>query len=314
MNIAVQFFGHLRTFEQTSSSFLQNVVEANKTAGHRVDIFIHTWDELDHSTVNYRNPNGECLTDRRLLESDLDLARSIYQPKKIKIEPQLECEELIMREKVGLRFNRSIKGCLNMAYSLYQCSQLRKEYQSSAYIEYDWVIVTRPDILFHNKFSIDQIFDAHKQNELEIPQKCIFHGFNPFGRENMIEEPQLITGSDLVFFARPDDMDLGNSLYPNFDDNIDANNFYCMEAWLAYFWRKQGLEVFPLNFRHGPDFDVIKSLITQTDICPARHQKKAKAIKFYSRVFRKATYSLLPYCLVKSSIRKLKRKLKEYEE
>jgi hypothetical protein len=313
MRIAIQFFGHLRTFEQTSSSFLQNVVEANQTAGHRVDVFIHTWDELDHSTVNYRNPNGECLTDRRLLESDLDLARSIYQPKKIKIEPQLECDEVIIREKIG-KFDRSIKGCLNMAYSLYQGSTLRREYERSEGVKYDWVIVTRPDILFHKEFSISQIFGAYEQFDFEIPKSCIFHAFNPFGRGNMIEEPQFMAGTDLVFVARPQDVDLANSLYEDFDGNIDITNFYCMEGWFGSYWRSRKLNVYPIDFRHGPDFDVLKSLRTQTDICPVCHDKKAKGIKFYSRVLRKALYSLLPYFLVKSSIRKIKSKLKEYEE
>ena len=85
MNIAIQLFGHLRTFEQASSSFLQNVVEVNKADGHDVDIFIHTWDELDHSTVNYRNPNGECLTDTRLLDSEFEIAQRLYRPKILKI-------------------------------------------------------------------------------------------------------------------------------------------------------------------------------------------------------------------------------------
>jgi len=313
MNIAIQLFGHLRTFEQTSSSFLQNVVEVNRADGHDVDIFIHTWDELDHSTVNYRNPNGECLTDRQLLADDIALAREIYKPKAFEIEPQLECKEVIIREKIG-NFDRSIRGCLNMAYSLYQGSRIRKEYEAEEGIEYDWVIVTRPDILFHKEFSISQIFGAYEQFDFEIPKSCIFHAFNPFGRGNMIEEPQFMAGTDLVFVARPQDVDLANSLYEDFDGNIDITNFYCMEGWFGSYWRSRKLNVYPIDFRHGPDFDVLKSLRTQTDICPVCHHKKAKGIKFYSRVLRKALYSLLPYFLVKSSIRKIKSKLKEYEE
>ena len=48
-----------------------------------------------------------------------------------------------------------------MAYSLYQGSKLRKEYERSEGVEYDWVIVTRPDILFHKDFSVDQILDSY---------------------------------------------------------------------------------------------------------------------------------------------------------
>jgi hypothetical protein len=310
MNIAIQFFGHLRTFERTSTSFLKNVVEVNKAEGHNVDIFIHTWDELDHSTVNYRNPDGECLADHKMLPEDIELAREIYKPKAFEIEAQLVCEEVIIREKIGLRFERSIKGCLNMAYSLYRSSQLRNKYEKLEGKKYDWVIVTRPDILFHNKLSIDRIFDAHRQSELETPKKCIFHGFNPFGRGNMIEEPQFITGSDLVFFARPEDIDLANSLYEVFDANIDVHDFHCMEAWFAYFWRKQGLDVYPMNFRHGPDFDVIKSHVQNID---GMQSKKNKDHKYYMRLFRKHLYSVLPYILVKSPIKNLKFKLKAYK-
>jgi hypothetical protein len=304
MRIAVQLFGHLRTFEQTSASFLQNVVEANKTAGYRVDVFIHTWDELDHSTVNYRNPNGECLTDRRLLGSDLDLARSIYQPKKIKIEPQLECDEVIIREKID-NFDRSIKGCLNMAYSLYQGSRQRKEYEAEEGIEYDWVIVTRPDILFHQKFSISQIFDVYEKYSFSMPENSIFHGSNLY-RNNMIEEPRLLAGSDLIFLARPCDIDLANSLYECFHANIDVNNFFCMEVWIASYWRSKKLNVYAINFRYGVDFNLIKS---REDLAVQNLQKKSN-VKHYSRLIRKWIYSILPYFLVKTSIQRLKVKIK----
>ncbi len=256
--IAIQLFGHLRTFNLTFELFKNNLLLPNERDGYILDIFIHTWDELDHQTVNYRNPNGTPLTDKKLLPEDILLANNLYSPKIILVEPQLACEELIIKEKIG-SFNRSIKGCLNMSYTLFKSSELRNDYQKTTSVSYDWVIVTRPDILFITEFRIDDFLKAYKDFNFLIPKKGLFYANSPFGRGNKIEEPQFQTGSDLIYFAKPEIIDTATSLYEEFDKNININNFYCMESWWADFWRSKNLKPYPLNFRHGPDFDVVKT-------------------------------------------------------
>lgn len=329
--IAIQLFGHLRTFEYTYNSFLQNIIIPNEDDWD-IDIFIHTWNELDHSTVNYRNVEGKPLTDKQLTKDDIKKAKKLYNPKDMLIEPQLKCDEIILTEKMG-GFKRSIKGCLNMSYTIYKSSELRKNYAKKHKIDYDWVIVTRPDLLFKKIFSINEIFSSHKTLGFEIPSDAIFYGFNPFGRENMIEEPQFLTGSDLIFMGKPENIDKATNLYEDFDNNIDKNNFYCMEVWWGNYWRKQNLKPYAINYKDGPDFAVLKTLIfnkkeeddkqdknntkpeSENDIKPSQnnniisnyHTKKSKQIK---RKIEKAILSLFPYFLVKRRINYLKTRLK----
>lgn len=310
--IAIQLFGHLRTFEFTFETFKKNVLEPNIEDGYEIDIFIHTWNEIDHKTINYRNQNEKVLTSEALPQKYIDKVYELYNPKKLLIEPQRDVDEYIISEKIG-GFKRSIKGCLNMAYTLYKSSELRRNYALENKINYDFVIVTRPDIYFKKPFRIEGFLSVHKQLNLPAPvEKGLFYAFNPFGRGNGIEEPQMITGSDLIYFAHPENMDKATSLYENFDENIDVNNFYCMEHWWAEYWKKQGLAPYPIKYRHVPEFEVIqneeakKKLYRDNTIAAPKSKRN---FKYYKRVFVKTLLSFLPYFLVQSKINKIKRKL-----
>ena len=48
--LAIQFFGHTRTYKKTYESFLKNIVEPNLKDGWQIDIFIHTWDMSSSSS------------------------------------------------------------------------------------------------------------------------------------------------------------------------------------------------------------------------------------------------------------------------
>ncbi|WP_294833543.1 hypothetical protein [uncultured Gilliamella sp.] len=303
-HIAIQLFGHLRTFEYTFDSFSKYLVENNKLDNYQVDIFIHTWDELDHSTINYRNLDGKALTNKLLTDELISLVNKLYQPKKIAVESQLDCQNEVLIEKIG-KFPRAKKGCLNNSYSIYMANKLRNTYQKEENIDYDWVIVTRPDILFKSPFRIDDIIRCYANFGLEIPNNVIFHGFNPFGRGNMIEDPQFLAGADLIFFGKPEDIDKSSSLYLEFNDNISPENFYCMEVWWADYWKKKGLSPYPINYKHGPDFDVIK-----TQMLEDKNFNQNSKYKYYKRILFVTLLSLFPYCLVKGKIGKLLKNIK----
>ena len=226
-NIAVQFFGHLRTFEYTFNSFEQNLLKENIKDGYHIDIFIHTWEELDHSTINYRNVGGKPLTKETLTSDKLLLVNQLYQPKKMLVEPQLDCSDDVLVEKIG-QHPRAKKGCLNNAYTIYMSNKLRNDYEIENDIEYDWVIVTRPDIFFKKPFGINSFISCYSEFQLTIPQNAIFHGFGPFGRGNMIEDPCFLEGSDLIFFGRPNIINDASSLYTDFEHNLQSDEFYCM--------------------------------------------------------------------------------------
>lgn len=301
--IAIQLFGHLRTFEHTFYSFKKFMLEENISDGYEIDIFIHSWDELDHSTINYRNLDGKALTDQLLTEEHISLVNKLYLPKRIVIESQLDCPNEVLIEKIG-KFPRAKKGCLNNSYSIYRVNTLRDEYQKKENIHYDWVIVTRPDIFFKSPFRIDDIIRCYANFGLEIPNNVIFHGFNPFGRGNMVDDPRFLAGADLIFFGKPEDIDKSSSLYSEFDLNISPENFYCMEVWWVNFWRKKGLKPYPINYKHGPDFDVIKTKMLDN------HQlRRNSKFRYYKKIVLLFLFSLLPYCCVKRKINKLQKQI-----
>lgn len=307
--IAIQLFGHLRTFDLMYPYFKQHVIDANIKDGYEVDIFIHTWDQIDHNTINYRIGAKE--KDPETLSEDLiEKVKELYQPKKIAIEKQIQCEEKIIIEMHQIK--RSIKGCLNLSYSLFRTSQLRKTYEEEYNIKYDWTIVTRPDVLFKADFAINNILSCYNNFKLDIPPKALFYALSLFGR-GKVHETQLFVNTDLIYFAKPANIDLATSLYSDFEHNIDENNFYCIEVWLAKYWIKQGLEIFPIDYRMGIEFDVVQNYERYKSIFFTKQpEKKKKDFKYYRRKTLKFFLALLPYVIVESKIRKIKKKLQQY--
>lgn len=260
-NIAVQLFGHLRSYKRTCKSFLKNVVEANVEKGYNADIFIHTWNETDHSSITWHNWNGE---KRGIILNDLILKeiKKIYNPKKMLVSKQLEVEDFIITEKIG-GVPRAYKGVVNVAYTKFMSSKIRMEYAKENNIKYDYIIVTRPDILFHSKFIIDDFLRIYKEYDWEIPKNGIFYGHNHFAR-GLVEDKYMIGGSDIIFFGNENTINKATNLYLNIENNtlnIDKikNNFYCFEYFWYEHWLSQGLEPIKLKYFQFSDYNIIRN-------------------------------------------------------
>ena len=80
--LAIQFFGHTRTYKKTYESFFKYIVKPNQQDGWEVDIFIHTWDMSSSSSGSWHE--GQDLFDiHSLSQSDIDDIKQIYNPKAI---------------------------------------------------------------------------------------------------------------------------------------------------------------------------------------------------------------------------------------
>lgn len=256
--IAIQFFGHLRTFEKTYKSFFKNVVLPNMKDGYEVDIFIHTWTEKDHSTVSFRNPNGKEYRGSKLSYKDRELAEKIYKPKKVIYENQLDCKDNIFIEKL-YKTKKSYKGVLNMVYTKYKSSFIRREYEQDKGIKYDWVIVTRPDIEFFTPFRIDYILKDYQNLDNKIPENSLFYATKIFARAN-VSDLKFVGGSDLIYFGRPKSIDKATSLYKSWRDYndcqtlYDEDNFFAFEFWFINYWINQGIAPIAINYVTAIDF------------------------------------------------------------
>lgn len=330
--IAIQLFGHLRSFRKTAQSLFSYIIKPQLENGYEVDIFIHTWNETDHSTITWHNQNGE-QRGRLVDDKVLDEVKRIYKPKKILVEKQIDVPEFIITEKIA-GVPRSFKGVVNVAYTKYMASKLRREYAHENNIEYDWVIVTRPDIIFHQPFIIDEFLHVYDEYKWQIPQNGLFFGYNFFARGN-VEDKHMIGGSDIIFFGNANTIDKATSCYEEIKagiitpENI-SKDFYCFEVFWYNYWQKMQLEPIRIKYLQFSSFNIVRNE-EEYNIALKRcknEKEKVDAIKisalngydanirmrspknFYLLKFEREILKILPYCLIHKKITKLTNKIK----
>ncbi|WP_236862245.1 hypothetical protein [Campylobacter vicugnae] len=181
--LAIQFFGHTRTYEKTYESFFKNIVESNVKDGWQIDIFIHTWDMSSSSDRSWHN--GQDLFDIHLLsQDDIENIRKTYNPKKILVEHLQE-------------------GAHGGGESKKRGNRLRESYEKENSVKYDYILYTRMDILFASPLNIQRYIDLYTKGSMKnfpLPQKHCFAAFNPFVRMPVIDI-RYINEGDIVYFT-----------------------------------------------------------------------------------------------------------------
>ncbi|MBQ8820195.1 MAG: hypothetical protein IJZ99_05530, partial [Campylobacter sp.] len=181
--LAIQFFGHTRTYKKTYESFFKNIVEPNLKDGWEVDIFIHTWDMSSSSDRSWHN--GQDLFDIHLLsQDDIENIRKIYNPKVFLVEHLQE-------------------GIHGGSESKKRGNRLRESYEKENSIKYDYILYTRMDILFASPLNIQRYIDLYTKGSMKnfpLPQKHCFAAFNPFVRRPVIDI-RYINEGDIVYFT-----------------------------------------------------------------------------------------------------------------
>ncbi len=256
--IAIQFFGHLRTFDKTYKSFFKNVVKPNIKDGYEIDIFIHTWTEREHSTVSFRNPRGEDFVNSNLTEELINKAKEVYKAKVFLIEDQINLEDKFFHEKL-FNSKKSLKGVVNMTYTIYKSNFIRQVYEKENNIKYDWIVVTRPDIEFLSSFRIDSLLEDYNKRNINIPINNIFYATKIFARAK-VNDTIFLGGSDLLYFGRPESISKATSIYKTWTEYnncleiMDYEDFYSFESWLIKYWEKQSLEPIQVEYVTIQDF------------------------------------------------------------
>ena len=181
--LAIQFFGHTRTYEKTYESFFLNIVEFNVKDGWQIDIFIHTWDMSSSSDGSWHNRQD--LFDIHLLsQDDIENIRKIYNPKVFLVEHLQE-------------------GIHGGSESKKRGNRLRESYEKENSIKYDYILYTRMDILFASPLNIQRYIDLYTKGSMKnfpLPQKHCFAAFNPFVRMPVIDI-RYINEGDIVYFT-----------------------------------------------------------------------------------------------------------------
>ncbi|EAI4164297.1 galactosyltransferase [Campylobacter jejuni] len=184
--LAIQLFGHLRTYRETYQNFLKNIVEVNQDDGWDIDIFLHTWDKLSSSNGSWhKNLNLNCkLNDIPISNEDIQNIKLFYKPKKFLIE-----ELTIEHGRVA---------------SMRRVNDIKIKWQLSNQIKYDYNLFTRPDIMFMKPFKISSFFDPYKYEsvlqKMPLCKKHMFTGSNIF-RRMCVADPRYINEWDLIWIA-----------------------------------------------------------------------------------------------------------------
>lgn len=147
MKIAVCLSGKPRFLEKGYHQIFENIISKNDN----VDFFIHTWWDKNNSEEFVKGYNGDKLDDlgrvRRCVYPDntLEMIVKYYNPKNMITDQQIyfDTPEDVNYESVNPQ------SLYSMLYSIKISNDLKKKYEIEKGFEYDVVIRSRFDIIFH---------------------------------------------------------------------------------------------------------------------------------------------------------------------
>lgn len=308
--IAIQLFGHLRSYKDTYISFNKNLLEPLKKEGYEIDVFLHSWTETDTSEQSWHNINGDT-RGRNTSNDDITCVRKFYKPKKFKLEKQLLVDNFELREKF-MNLPRQYSAIINSAYTKFRVNELRLQYEKENNIHYDYIIQTRPDILFNNEFGIDKFLNTYKTYGFEVPKNSVFTSCVPF-RRGPIESDIFLCSIDLILFSVPEVMNKINNLYNSIiskelSEEWVRENLYSLEIlWLMYL-KYLNIDLVRLKYFQFEDYDIVRDIkeyskipqFKDASILKQEHKKTIKLKKIQREILK-----LFPYFMVKKFIDKI---------
>ena len=202
MKIALQLFGHLRSYEKVLP-----YLKSHLTDRHDYDVFIHTWSEEEHHDASWHKDSN---SEQPTLTTNEDKLRELYRPTGLEIENNSLIE---YPGYFNANNNISLRGMRAMSYSQSRVNRLRQEYAQDNNIEYDLVVVLRPDVMPLANLDLEQYLD-----EFSYCANTIH--FSSGAHQHTQGQKKVTTplASDLFFIARPDTLDRFFELkYNNFE-------------------------------------------------------------------------------------------------
>ena len=261
MKIAVQIFGHLRTYKQCYISLFENLLNY-----YDCDVFIHTWETMDHNTKTWHTYRA-----RETGESAEKLRREIsqtYHPKAIEIEKQIVKDEGVI---VANNKEISLFGMKCMMHSMVRANKLREEYERKNNVQYDYVLCIRPDIQLLNPINFAKLADADDGD-------CFYTaGF--YKQKKRLSDFKYIGASDVLFFAKPDVI---SNILSDTDSIIEQiknpdTTQYGPEYSIIYAIEQMKIKPILLNYILFESFNIVRGADT-TKVIPAPQQKPSNKI------------------------------------
>ena len=256
-HLAIQLSGHLRTFDKTYESFYKNVILPNEEKGYEIDVFVHTWDELEYRTPQWHSKGCEWVRGKKLNKDEIRKFLEKYEPKKYEITPQLKTDiDVSFDEFTG--GETSFLNVINVYYTKFRVNELRLEYEKEHNIKYDWVINSRPDIFYINKFDIDEILDPYSNllKPFTTPENKLF--FAGCHRGMTVKEEMLLAASDIIYFGRDYVINKVSKIYENLDVENLKNNFHSWEDYQMFNAKKAGVTPIQIGYSVSKDWKILR--------------------------------------------------------
>lgn len=280
MKIAVQFFGHLRTYEKCADSIKKHLISR-----YDCDVFMHTWTESDHETKTWHSLN----TRVRLIDvKTIEKIKNLYALKDIIVEKQKPIENNVL---IPCQHNKgksqiSKSGMEFMIHSQKKVNELRKKYQKENHIQYDYVLMIRPDIKLRKDFILDQI-DKEIKKEVATTRYCAtsltyYADFPIIG--NVM--------SDILYFGRPKNIDKTLSVLNNIDFEKHKNDMWNPETLFNQELEKSGILSRFINYQYKSDWEILRSL-NKKEFRRSIVRLRIRKNLFYFHLFRFLSVSLV---------------------
>ncbi|EAL9370652.1 capsular biosynthesis protein [Campylobacter jejuni] len=202
--VAVLFYGHARTFKQTYDSFKKNILDVNKEID--IDIFIHTWDELEHLDLRHQYKKDLRIAGKPLTQEDINFLKNKYKPLKIKIDKQLTFSESQINYIKKKGFNeKSYIANYNISYLISESNRLKNMSQN----KYDLIIMTRLDIMFLKPLKLFEALENSCKNKIDFLNfsatdfnNVVFYTYMQSDNMELFRnQNRYITGIDLFLIA-----------------------------------------------------------------------------------------------------------------
>lgn len=175
--VAVLFFGLTRSLRNTYSNIKENLLDELTNNNYEYDTFIHTY-ILENP---YINPwSGEVVNNYDNNSYEILKPRDYILQKQALVEKKLKIYQYFAKlgNWAGCANNTNMKAYLvrNMVLALHskkKVIELFSKYKS----EYDYVIITRPDQIYHTRINT-HAFKLLNESNIIIPKEHSYHGYN----------------------------------------------------------------------------------------------------------------------------------------
>ncbi len=145
--IAVEISGHLRVFEYCAPLLKKHLLDH-----YDCDVFIHTWDRLDHQQLSWHGQKGSFGGQPANEVTDAIKAKvqNLYNPKVVVYDSEKNLKKIdgfLAEPNKEKKFGGfSLQAVWNTLYTEVEAHGLMKNYAKKNNIKYDFIVRTRPDI------------------------------------------------------------------------------------------------------------------------------------------------------------------------